>query len=574
LAVTSFLRGQRPTLLAMATNGVSAVRAEVVDKRTKIVQDFCTQATPPDIRDVVILAMGGEVPSQRHVTLSAAGSRTTVFSGSKFIGGGIDGFVLLTGLKLRKICEVLEAHQRDAGCVEIINGTIARLRALPYIANLQNWTIWDGEAACRGVSNCISRAIATELSKLLGGRPPRVLEIMEHVADPAVRTKIEENWLKSRGQHLPRNEGGTEACYVNHKAERIAAAMRSGKLTSHTYLLLQQENAGKYTFFSQFDYPNHPDSLMNTSNWPIFRAQTLFIVHQQWVLQKLSGFRHRDFQPHNIVMRWLDRFPPEFAAFWLPARVGQIINGTARVRFDKLKPQLKEINGHVPVIIDLSRSMFDSKLSMETMGLRPGCETNARIQVLADQHRRSRTGDMRRFGIYLAYRVCHALEARDLFGDLSADTNYPPDKMDQWMRRVTMAFDWRFITVTMNLCLPPREWVEFIARRPTKAAARSEKNFGQVSESFRAFVDKLISVQRILQSLLAVVGPQNRGNRDARQDASRRIARQRPGIVKIVDDLINDLNPYSDYIESENCRTRANDWQLPEKIIEWEIWNM
>lgn len=563
----------------MATNGTgvaapSAGRVDAVAKRTKIVEQFCTERTPVDARDAIIIAMDGEAPGQRRVTLSAAGARVAVFMRSKFIGGGIDGFVLLTDRELRKICEVLETHQRDAGCREIINGTIARLRKLPYIAKLESWTVWDGEATSRGVSNHISKSISSQLNR--AGRPnfPRVLDIIEHVPDAAVRTRIQENWLKNRGQHPNGTARQTEEMYIEHKRMHIGAAMAGEKLLPHSYLILQQQNAGKFTFFSQFDYPKSAESLMNPYNWPKFRAQTLFIVHSQWVLQKLVGFRHRDFQPHNIVMDWVDRIPAQYSHFWLPELVNQIINGTPKARFSSYRPKLREFDGHVPMFIDLSRSMFNSKLSLETLALRPGCESNVRIQALVDQRRCSRTGDMRRLGIYMAYRVCHALESRELFYGLSADTKHSLDKLDAWMHSVSQAFDWRFVTVTMNLCLPPREWVEFIARRPAKAATPLGKNYGQVSESFRAFVDKMIRVQCILQSLLSVVGPINRGNRTARHEASRRIARQRPGITQAVDDLIKDLNPYSDYIESESFRTREGDWQLPEKIIEWDIWTL
>jgi hypothetical protein len=562
------------TTTSAAVAAVPAIHVDVAAKRAAILEQFCTASTPADVRDLLILAMDGEVPVQRRLTLSAAGKRMCLLLKCKFVGGGIDGFVLRSDRELRKICEVLEGHQREAACREIINGTIARLRGLPYIALLERWNTWDGEATNKQVNNNLSRRINGRLRQIYKNSPPHILDIIEHVPDQATRTSIQTNWLKSRGQFPPADVQIVEDCYVRHKIERICDAYDNGKLLPHSYIILQQQDAGNCTFYSQFDYPQNSDSIMRPEQWPKFRAQMLFLVHQQWVLQKKAGFRHRDLQPQNTVMRFADRMPPEYAKMWLPERTVYTINGQEKVRFGAKLPKITELGLLVPVIIDLSRSIFDNALSMQTLALKPGAETNARIQSLVDPRRRSRTGDLRRLGIYLAFRVCSALEASQCFRGLSASTNHPLEKLDEWITKVTQAFDWRFIVVTMNLCLPPIEWIEFIVRKGAKASAPPEKNFGQVSESFRVFVDKLLKVQRILQSLLAVVGLATRGDRPLRQEAARRVAKQRTGITRCVEDLIKDLNPYSDYMESESHRTREGDWQLPEKIIEWDVWTM
>ena len=560
-----------------------------------VVADICTAATPERMVHLMeYLANPFDIPQKRRrdYWISSVTTRLTesMLTNCTFAGGGTDGYVLFYKERLFNLAHVMKVREVTAGHTasvgrEIAGGIIAHEFAMPFVASMIDWNVWDGVVfnsdAPKGYMR-VSKAISDRMRK-------HVFDFVEFIPDAVVRKKIFECWFRSAiipesDKHMITAQFNTSN--VPDDAERaelryIEARIKYMQMARYPqrYITMIQADCGKENLTSRI-LIGHPDgvstieeSWTTTANWHVFSSHILCITQMLYALQQCYGMQHGDAQTGNIALRKLtdNRLPREYKAIWVP-----VLTRDDNVRRDALKIRpitAEDLGGYVPTFIDLSTSSFDTDLVCEYLHMKPGTQKTKSYfdACIARTLSYSRTTDIRRIGLYMAWaawRNCHHPMVRN-------ETSRRNCQQDQteWTTMLHKAFDWRYINATLFMLSIPRYWLELVCSRPDLAQdeVKPPNILPPASKTLEEFVRNMLRLQDFLQCLLRILHPS--AGRATMPQELQRLSDSNMHMKAVLSALIRDLNPHIEYLLTKcNWVEQVTDPLLPENLVRSSIW--
>lgn len=270
------------------------------------------------------------------------------------------------------------------------------------------------------------------------------------------------------------------------------------------------------------------DTLLRKGDLLDVRKERVLLSYISLIMQMLNnlqqelGFMHMDLSTRNIMIKSMPRvapLPQAYTKFFL------MCDGKQRP-FDLFH----DLNNSVPVIIDLSVSVLDSKLISTML---PGVSFEHRNLLNASPFR-SGAEDVRRLGLYLM----HSIIARSA--------------------RISR----KVIEVALRMISFPRRW-----RSLANAKLVLQKNWTFKALTFREFLGHLLRIHVYGQVMLKA-GPSlsELEHRLLASDVARRT------VLASVDIVIHDLNPYMNALMMSYPELKVLDvpW-LPSSVAKWPM---
>jgi hypothetical protein len=533
------------------------------------VEYMFTPATPPDVCALLrYMYADRRAPVPRELRVRYASQTMHLLCGCRWLGGGSDGFVLQIGRRVVKVREITTDHCLRFAAREIVAGTLARLLAMPHVAPLAEWRLWAGED-----SGLCARSMATAISAQIAGSP-RVHDFIEMLPDRDVRTRAYAHWCASHSAEFKRERrelvralsAPQYAAHIEGQYARQRAAYLHTLERPHAFAVLTMPLGGQRTMFAMLMADTTPwdRRWVSPRMWPVMRAHLCVLAHTLYALQMRYAFMHSDLNMSNIVLADARDLPAALRTMWLPAdpwpSAAHVTPGAGVT--------LRDLDGMVPTIIDLSLATVDYRLAADTLGIAQNARTAPAARSLLDRRQQySRTTDLRRLGLYLAYALastCHHLVAPSRQG--------PPDAQ-RWLHTLRERVDRRFAIVAVAMTTVSAQWAELVRGRPELAAdafrVPSKLPVDRRTPTFGGFVANVRAVQRYLRSVLQLLDPERRPNAEMHREAGALWPQHRL-MMDALEVLVVDLNPHMDYVQRMyEAHERADDPLLPENVLRW-----
>jgi len=235
---------------------------------------------------------------------------------------------------------------------------------------------------------------------------------------------------------------------------------------------------------------------------------------------------------------------------------------------------MRDLDGMVPTIIDISLASMDYRLAADTLGIAQNARTAPAARSLLDRRQHySRTTDLRRLGLYLAYALastCHHLVPPHHHHH--ANNQAAPDAQ-RWLATLRERVDRRFALVAVAMTTVSAQWAELVRTRPDLADEAFKKPsrlpVDRRTPTFAGFVAQVRLVQRYLRAVLQLLDADRRAGPEMVREAAA-LWPQHRAMMEALEVLVVDLNPHMDYAQRVfEAHERADDPLLPENVLRW-----
>jgi len=532
-----------------------------------------TDRMPSELRALLRLMLAApheRVPSELRVRYAS----TTMhrLANCTWLGGGSDGFVLRQDDRVYKIRELVSDRCLRYIGREIAAGLLARVLHMPFVTPLLEWRVWVGED-----SPLCARRVAYEIRTRVTSAPA-VCDLIETLPSRDVRTRAYSHWcashdpeFKAARRELARSLSAAdfavrvEGSYVDARAKYLTDELSR----PHAFVVLTMPARGRRTLYAALTDPQLPweRRLVAPRQWSVLRAHICVLAHSLYALQTRYAFMHSDLNMSNLVLEPMNKLPRHYEQMWLPD--DQWPNA-AHVAAGPLVT-MRDLDGEVLSLIDVSLASVDFQVAADALGVAPDGRTDPSVRaLLARRQQYSRTTDLRRLGLYLAYALLSAC-AHCVQAPHPRPEGWAPEPR-RWLAAMRERVDHRFALVATAMTTASAQWADLVRTRPDLADAVFEVPatlpVDRRTRTFASFVRHSRTLQTHLRRVLRLLDPDRRPGGDEAEAA--RLWLGHAAMTEMVELMVVDLNPHMDYAQRVyEPNERQDDPLLPENVLAW-----